>query len=359
MLRHPIYAGAYAYGMHRPGRKNPASGECEGGKWWLSPDEIRVLLRDQLPAYIGWEQYLANQQRIAENRSFPTAKGTARSGAALLSGLVVCGQCGRRMSVSYKKKDKKKPTYWCARHLHEEREQPCLSINALPVDEVVAQQVLRALEPAAIDLSLQAAADIECERSRLHDLWRQRLERVQFESQRAARQYHSVEPENRLVARTLEASWEDALRQQRQLGEEYDRFLAETPIELSAADRLRIEAAAQNVAALWSAAETTPADRKAIVRCLVDRVVVKIESHSEYADITIHWQGGFTSQYQVARPVGSYTQLRDYDLLVKRITALHGTGMKVAAIAEQLNAEGSSRRGAAERSRSAVWRRSS
>ena len=119
ILRHPIYAGAYAYGLHRPGRKNPVSGQVEGGKWFLSPDEVRVLIQDRVPAYISWEQYLANQRRISDNRSFPSVPGAARRGRALLSGLVVCGRCGQRMNVAYQPNKTKKPHYWCDSHLHE------------------------------------------------------------------------------------------------------------------------------------------------------------------------------------------------------------------------------------------------
>ena len=180
MLRHPIYAGAYAYGIHRPGRKNPVSGQVEGGKWFLSPDEIRVLIQGRVPAYISWEQYLANQRRLSENRSFPGAQGAARSGRALLSGLVVCGRCGHRMNVGYQPGKTRKPHYWCDTHLFEEREQPCVGLKAPPVDELVAQQVMHALEPAAVDLSLRAATDIKQERECLHRHWRQRLERAQY-----------------------------------------------------------------------------------------------------------------------------------------------------------------------------------
>jgi len=340
ILRHPIYAGAYAYGLHRPGRKNPVSGQVEGGKMFLPPDEVRVLIQGRVPAYIRWEQYLVNQRRISENRSLSSSKGTARRGEALLSGLVVCGRCGRRMNVGYDAKKTKKPHYWCDSHLHEEREQPCFGLKAPPVDELVAEQVLRALEPAAVDLSLQAATDIQRERERLHQHWGQRLDRAQYEAGRAERQYQSVEPENRLVARTLEQRWEESLRQQRQLHEEYDRFLAQTPASLSDADAQRIRAASGNISALWHAADTTPQDRKAIVRCLVDRVVVHVEQRSEYVDTTIHWHGGFTSQHQVVRPVGCYTQLRDCDLLITRIKTLHQEGKTVPAIAERLNQEG-------------------
>jgi DNA invertase Pin-like site-specific DNA recombinase len=340
MLRHPIYAGAYAYGFHRPGRKNPVSGQVEGGKWFLSPGEIRVLIQDRVPSYISWERYLANQRRLNENRSFPGSQGAARAGKALLSGLIVCGRCGHRMNVGYCPEETKKPHYWCDTHYFEEREQPCLGLKAPPVDELVAQQVLRALEPAAVDLSLQAATDIQRERERLHQHWRQRVERAEYESERAERQYQSVEPENRLVARTLEQRWEESLRQERELREEYDRFLATTPASLSEADAERIRAASQNISALWHAADTTPQDRKAIVRCLVDHVVVHVEQRSEYVDVTIHWHGGFTSQHQVVRPVFSYTQLRDCEQLIARIKSLHQEGKSVPAIAQRLNEEG-------------------
>jgi hypothetical protein len=183
-------------------------------------------------------------------------------------------------------------------------------------------------------------ADIQLERERLHQHWQQRLERARYESQRAERQYQSVEPENRLVVRTLEQRWEESLRQERQLREEYDRFLAATPASLSDADIERIRLASQNISTLWNAAETTPQDRKAIVRCLVDHVVVHVEKQSEHVDVTIHWYGGFASQHQVVRPVGCYTQLRDYDLLVARAKALHQEGRSLPAIADQLNQEG-------------------
>jgi DNA invertase Pin-like site-specific DNA recombinase len=340
MLRHPIYAGAYAYGFHRPGRKNPVSGQVEGGKWFLSPGEIRVLIQNRVPAYVSWEQYLANQRRLTENRSFPGSQGAARAGRALLSGLIVCGRCGHRMNVGYQPARKKKPHYWCATHLFEEREQPCFGLKAPPVDELVALQVLRALEPAAVDLSLHAAADIKQERERLHQHWQQRLERAQYESQRAECQYQIVEPENRLVARTLEQRWEESLRQERQLREEYERFLAATPASLSETDADRIRVASQNIAALWHAADMTPQDRKSIVRCLVDHVVVHVEQNSEHVDVAIHWHGGFTSQHKVVRPVGRYTQLRDYDLLIERIKTLYQEGKSLPAIAERLNQEG-------------------
>jgi DNA invertase Pin-like site-specific DNA recombinase len=340
MLRHPIYAGAYAYGLHQHGRKNPATGQITEGKTFLPPEEVRVLIPGRVPPYISWEQYLANQQRINENRSLPSSPGSPRRGRALLSGLVVCGRCQRHMTVEYHAENIKTPQYRCRSSFQEEGEEPCHSLKAPPVDELVAKQVLRALEPAALELSLQAATDIERERERLHQHWRQRLERSEYETRRAERQYQSVEPENRLVARTLEQRWEESLRQEHQLREEYDRFLAETPRNLSDAEVDRIGALSQNISSLWHAPDTTAQDRKTIVRCLVDQVVVHVEPHSEYVDMTICWHGGFKSQHQVVRPVRRYSQLRDHDVLMARIKTLHQEGKSVPAIAEHLNLEG-------------------
>ena len=337
-LRHPIYAGAYVYGIHGLGRKNPRTGRNEGGALWLAPDQARVLLRDRLPCYISWEQYEANQQQLDQNGSGKNKKGTPRCGRALLAGLVICGTCGHHLHATYP--DKKKPHYACDRHLKEGREQTCCGLRAAELDDLVTQQVLRALTPAALELSLQAVEDIERERERLHRNWKQQLQRCQYEVQRVERQYQAVDPENRLVAHTLERRWEESLRSERQVREDYDRFLQTTPAQLSAEDLDRIHALTENITALWQASGTTIADRKEIIRCLVDRVVVNVHRNSEYVDATVHWYGGFTSQHEIARPVGSFKQLRDYDRLMERIEQLYHEDNTSTAIAEKLKEEG-------------------
>jgi DNA invertase Pin-like site-specific DNA recombinase len=338
VLHHPIYAGAYVYGIHGTGRKNPRTGRNEGGTLWLPPEQARVFLRERLPSYIRWEQYQANQQQLQRNRSLPNEKGTPRCGEALLGGLVICGTCGHHLHPTYP--EKKKPHYTCDRHLKEGREQTCYGLKAAELDDLVSQQVLRALEPASLELSLQAVEDIERERQRLHRHWKQQLQRCQYEADRAERQYQAVDPENRMVAQTLEQRWEEALRNQRQVREEYDRFLQTTPAQLGGEDRDRIRALAENITTLWQVPDTTSADRKEIIRCLVDRIVVHVERNSEYVDATIHWHGGFISQHEIARPVGSFKQLRDYDRLMKRIEQLYLAGHTGAAIAAKLNEEG-------------------
>jgi DNA invertase Pin-like site-specific DNA recombinase len=230
ILRHPIYAGAYAYGLHRAGKRNPVTGDTEGGKWFLCPDEIAVLIHDRLPAYITWEQYLANQEQLRQNRAMKGSRGAPRRGEAMLAGLIVCGKCGHHMNTRYP--GDKKPCYQCNEFYSTavaELTEPCGRIAAATLDDLVAREVLRALEPAALELSLRAIEDAERDRKRFHNQWRQRLERVRQQTARAERQYQLAEPENRLVARTLEARWEDALKRQRQEEEEYDRFLYGMP----------------------------------------------------------------------------------------------------------------------------------
>jgi Recombinase zinc beta ribbon domain len=314
------------------------TGHIEGGQWFVPPDELPVLLRDRLPAYICWDQYRTNLEKLKQNRSLRETRGVPKRGAALLQGLVVCGKCGHRMATRYK--TDKRPSYYCGEHSRSPLDGYCGHIAAATLDDLVTREVLRALEPATLDLSLRAIENVEQERKRLHDQWRQTLERTRQDVARAERQYHAVEPENRLVARTLEGRWEDALKKQRQAEEEYHRFLAKLPATLSVADRQRIKSLSESVATLWHAPGTSALDRKQIVRCVVERVIVVADKSTERNQVTIIWLGGIATRHQVARPVGSYAQLSDFQRLTERITQLHHEGRHLAQIAEKLNDEG-------------------
>jgi hypothetical protein len=301
-------------------------------------EQWKVLIRDRLPAYITWDRYLANQESMRQHRSGPGSKGSPHDGAALLAGIVVCGNCGRCLQTSYRSQGK--PYYSCVRHLHEGTEQVCFGLKGTAVDNLVEQQVLRALEPAALELSCQAMEDIQRDRARLDKHWKQRLERARYDVGDAQRRYRAVDPENRLVARSLEQRWEETLRAEREVRDDYDRFLREQPPQLSAEERACIAALSCDLPSLWHAAGTTRQDRKEIIRHLVERVVVHVKKDSEYVDVTIHWHGGFTSQHEVVRPVQFYEQLRDFDKLMDRIVQLRHEGSTAAQIADCLNLEG-------------------
>jgi hypothetical protein len=208
------------------------------------------------------------------------------------------------------------------------------------VDELVAAQVLEALTPAALELSEKAVADIQKERERLARHWRQRLERARYEAERAQRQYQAVEPENRLVARTLEKAWEEALQAEARLQEEYDRFARTGPQPLSEEARTRVRALAEDIPVLWRASTTKAADRKEIVRCLIERVVVRVRKESERVGVTIHWQGGFTTEHDVVRAVQRFEHLDHFERLLERLRELHEQGQTAPGIAHVLNKEG-------------------
>jgi DNA invertase Pin-like site-specific DNA recombinase len=337
MLHHPFYAGAYAFGRRKYHRKKQATARKKSHRW-LPMEEWPVLKRDHLPAYITWDRYLANLQKLQQNQTRLGWSGAPRQGCALLSGLLVCGTCGHAMAACYTRPDR--PVYQCKKPVPEQGTGICYGVKAAVIDDLVAQQILRALQPAALELSLQAARDWQKERDDLHRHWRQQLQRTRYQVERAERQYHAVEPENRLVAHALEGHWEKALRQWQQTREDYDRFTHGQPAELGETQRQAIRELAADIPGLWHATDTSHAERKEVVRSLIAKVVVHVRNGSQYVDTTIHWQGGFTSQHEILRPVRRYVQLADYHELVNRVRQWHQQGQSAAGIADKLNQEG-------------------
>jgi DNA invertase Pin-like site-specific DNA recombinase len=339
VLHNPTYAGAYTYGRQCQDPAYRAAGTPGKRVRHLPMAEWKVLLRDRLPAYISWETYLENQERMRHNDFANAGPGAPREGEALLGGVLVCGTCGARMQVRYPGR-RRGGYYDCVRHLLRGVPRTCRGLPAGAVDELVAAQVLRALTPAALELSAQAFADQQRERARLEQHWRQRLERARYEAERAERQYRAVEPENRLVARTLETAWEEALKAEAGVREEFDRWQRTAPQPWGSAERARVRALATDIPALWQAATTSMGERKEIVRCLIDRVVVMVRADSEDVRVAIHWQGGATTEHVVQRPVRRYEQLHAFNELRERIVRLRRQGRTAAEIAAQLNRDG-------------------
>lgn len=338
MLHRPIYAGAYAHGRSTVDPKRRVPGRPGSGRKLTKMEDWKVLIRGRLPAYITWEKYLENQRRLSQNQTRAQAPGVPRCGMALLAGLAYCGNCNCRMSVQYGASTK--PRYTCLRHIWRGTASTCKGLMAREIDNLVSQQVLRALEPAALELSLRAGDDIQRDRDRIAQHWKRRVEQARYETQRVERQYQLAEPENRLVARTLEARWEEALRNQRQVEEEHERFLQHSTPDFTDEARAVITALAKDIPALWQAPTTTDADRKEIIRHLVERVVATVQNDTERVDVTIHWAGGFVSQHEIVRPVKRYQQLQSFNHLMDRVAELRTAGHTAAQIAAQLNREG-------------------
>jgi hypothetical protein len=342
MLRNPAYAGIYAYGRstldprrRQPGR--PCTGRVRVGR-----DDWLVYLPGVLPAYISIEQYERNMQRMDANRSRAGSLGAVRDGPALLAGLVACGRCGKKMTVRYQRGPggKLHPVYVCSRAKSDYAESQCQQLAGSCVDAHVTGLLLAAMAPAALEISLAAAGQVQAQREQVDRIWRQRLERAELAAGRARRQYQLAEPENRLVVRQLEKDWEAALAERQRLGEEYDRFTASRPRTLTAAERKQIRALAADLPAVWDAPTTTDADRKQLIRHLVEQVRITVPGASEKVEVEVTWAGGHRTAAQITRPVACLTQLSYYPQLAARARELADSGCTTAQIAERLNAEG-------------------
>jgi hypothetical protein len=336
MVHHPIYAGAYAYGRRKIDLRRRVAGKRGSGRVWAANDEWQVLIYDRLPAYITWEQYEANQRKLRENCTL-FGSGSPR-GTALLAGRVACGRCGKPMGVSYV--GRAKARFLCDRDRKHLGLHTCQSLAAQPLEELVTQLLLLALEPASLELSLQAAEAMEHDRRRLDQQHVQSVERAAYEADRAWRQYTAVEPENRLVARDLERRWEAALQSQKHATEELDRFRAAEPTYLSEGQRQRIKALAADIPALWSAESSEATDRQTILRTLIERIEVTVVNATEHVEVKVRWAGGYESRHTIRRPIPSYSRLEDGQRILDRVVELRGQGYSHREVAEQLNAGG-------------------
>src|SRR5215211_5610624 len=317
ILHSPVYAGIYAYGRRRVDPRRQLPGRPSTGRVVRDADQWLVAIPGALPAYITVEAYHDNLARLAANAAHAETPGVVRAGSALLSGLARCGRCGRRMTVRYHLRGQATaPEYVCARQLTDYGHgQRCQALAGACVDTFVTEQVLAALAPAAVEVSLRAAEQVTAERAELEQLWAQRLERAQVAVDRARRCYRLAEPENRLVVRRLEADWEAALAAEVRLREDYDRFTRTSPQPLTPAQRQAITALAGDTPGLWTAQNTIDADRKQLIRALGDQDTITVAGTSERVAVEITWAGGHTTHGQIIRPVARLEQLSSYPQL--------------------------------------------
>jgi hypothetical protein len=216
----------------------------------------------------------------------------------------------------------------------------CQHVSGPALDSYIASQVLEAVAPAALEVSMAAASQAEDERAMLGKLWRQRVERARYAADRARRQYQLAEPENRLVTRQLETDWEAALAETARPEADCQRFTEQQPATLTTAERAAIQALASDLPRVWDAPTTTQADRKELLRILIQDITVNVAGNSETVDVTITWAGGHQTTGQAIRPVGRLDQLSYFPALLARVTELAEAGRSSRQIADTLNAEG-------------------
>ena len=299
LLKDPAYAGVYAFGRTRrrvvlkEGRKR----QVKERQW--RPDQWQVLLQDHHEGYITWPEYLTNQERLEQNRSAlsEAVSGAARPGKGLLAGLVRCGRCGRKMRVRYsgrRSRDSLVVYYYC---VAAEREtvgkQHCCIFGGVTVEQAVVEAVLDALAPARMEAMLEAAAQLATRRTEKQRQVEMELERARYEADRCARQYGQVEPENRLVARTLEARWNEAMERVHIL-EQQCAQLSEGQELVSAEEQGPLRRLALDLPRLWHH-PAAPFDlKKRILRTVLKEIVVYVEESR--LRVLIHWQGGQHSE---------------------------------------------------------------
>ena len=341
VLTSPVYAGAYVYGRTRHERYVDEQGHIRKRVRRLPPSAWGVLLRDHHPGFIDWETYAANQQRLASNtRPRPHDPGGAvREGAALLQGLATCGRCGRRLGVFYSGRNSA-PGYHCAGDsIVNGRGEHCLRIGGRQLDHAVATVFLAALGPAGVEAALQAAEQLEADHDGALAQWRLQVERAQYEAQRAERRYRTVDPENRLVARGLEAEWEKHLQELDAAQAELARREPQRPRALSAEERAAILALGTDLNRVWDAATTTDRDRKELLRALLEEVSIAVDTEKRNAHLTLRWQGGLISEFDRALSTHRVASVRTDDdtlALVRRLAAHYPD----AVIAGILNRQG-------------------
>ena len=341
ILKNPAYAGAYVYGRRRPDplRRQPGSGRI--GTVAVAPEEWPICLKDAHPAYVDWDEFMANRRQLANNvaRYEAGRPGAPRKGNGLLQGIVSCGRCGRHMTLRYSGPNGNYPVYICVADQISEGLPKCQEVRALAVDAEVEGLILQALTPDRIALAVAALGEIEKETGAMERQWSLKRERARYDAERARRQYDAVEPENRLVARSLERAWEERLRRAEQIEQEYTAWRRERAVSISDCDRQEILALGEDLPRLWNATTTTSADRKQIARLVIREVTLDQKRRRGYVWIRIIWQTGSTSEHWFQRTVQGYAQHADQDQLRLRIVALNSQQKMDGAIATILNNE--------------------
>ena len=334
MLHNPLYAGAYVYGRRTsrsPGR--PRSRRREQPVL-LPEEEWQVVRWDTFAGYLSHEEYEANQQRLAANRPEGSGAGTTRAGPALLSRLIFCGQCGRPMQVLYAGTGGRYPSYVCRPRVEAGDFRACQKVPAGGVDASVVETVLQALTPATVELSLQVLEEVAQQQEALHRQWERRLERARYEADLAQRRYQQVDPENRLVVRTLERDWEERLQALAETEQAYRQAQQEAPLQLSEADRQGLLTLAQDLPALWAAESTTEGERKEILRLLIADVTLT-RQESEIL-VQLRW---VTNEVKTCRVPLPERGVRTDPAVIERLRELSATHTD-AEIAAELNRAG-------------------
>jgi DNA invertase Pin-like site-specific DNA recombinase len=338
ILKHPAYAGAFTYGRTRTIRTGP--GPHQARQKLLPQEEWKIRVNDKYPAYISWETYQQVQVMLKDNYAEydrNKTRGVPRPGKAVLHGLVYCGACGHKMVVQYKS-----GTRYLCNYLRQQYGVPvCQYIPADPIDAYVVQAFLAALSPLELDAYSRAIQAQRQSQEAVEQAQRQQLERLRYQVAFAERQFHQVDPDNRLVAAELETRWEMALRELKAAQDAYAKAWYHAPVApvLSPDLQAAFTAIGQKLPGVWAQDVLSRTQKKALLRCLIDKVVIH-RRQREKVHTRIVWKGGDTTTVDLPIPVGSWNELSHSADLEQRIVCLHRQGLDDDTIAQQLTTAG-------------------
>ena len=332
ILHNPRYAGAFVYG--RSHTRKTVDGGFQIIR--LPKEEWETLIPGAHTGYVSWEDYEQNQKRLHESSQAIGAdrrKSPAREGPALLQGLILCGRCGERMTVRYHSREGRLwPEYLCQRDGIEHAQPLCQRIPGAGIDQAVGQLLVEAVSPVALDVALTVQQELQCRIQEADRLRQKQVERAQqYEADLARRRYLRVDPDNRLVADSLEAEWNSKLRTLSETQQERERQREQDRKILSEPQRAAILALATNFPELWRDPNTPDRERKRMIRLLLEDITLL---RSEQITLHIRFKGGAAKTLTLPLPLNSWQQRQTSPDVVKEIDQLfdHHTYSQVAAI---------------------------
>src|ERR1017187_9800899 len=333
ILRNPAYAGAYVHGRYASRRSVDEDGTVRTALFERPRAEWPVLIKDHHEGYITWAEYLASDAKLAANRTNAGAR-PPREGSALCQGIIACGSCGKPMRTNYH--TDQRPSYECSSRADRLTTPACRSVAAATIDDTVAGVLLDALTPGQVALALSAADEVTGRHQRVSRAAELAVERARYEADRAERAFCQVEPENRLVARSLEARWEDRLAALAEAGQALQAAQDTLPPLPSRED---LEKLAADLPALWNAPTTSARDRKRLLRTLIADVTLLPEPDRSKVRIGIRWHTGATSELTAGRPVHPGTARRSPAAAIELVKQL-GPATSNDELVTRLNAAG-------------------
>jgi DNA invertase Pin-like site-specific DNA recombinase len=303
LLHNPRYAGVFTYGRTRC--RKTVDGETVVQQ--LPRDQWHAFVEEAHPAYLSWEEYEQNRRRLLENaraQGQEREKSPAREGPALLQGLIVCGRCGRRMTVRYhERRESISPDYVCQRKGIENAEPICQRIPGATIDRVIGDLLVEFVNPVTLDIALAVQAELEAHLGEADQLREQQVARARYEADLARRRYMRVDPENRLVADSLEADWNDKLKRLAETQQECEKLQAQDRRRISAEQQPAVRSLAEDFPRVWRDPSLGHRDRKRMIRLLIEDVTLL------YTDrITVHLRcrGGATKSCVLPKPARSW-----------------------------------------------------